>query len=65
MDATAAGGMAKNEVSQKEAELNSGEKPGLGGFALEGVGYPSDCPLELSSESRETFPPTPPPRVNI
>ncbi|XP_042395891.1 sterol 3-beta-glucosyltransferase UGT80B1-like [Zingiber officinale] len=44
--------MAKNEVSQMEAELNSGEKPGLGGFALEGVGYPSDCPLELSSESR-------------
>ncbi|KAG6508949.1 hypothetical protein ZIOFF_034331 [Zingiber officinale] len=52
VDATAAGGMAKNEVSQMEAELNSGEKPGLGGFALEGVGYPSDCPLELSSESR-------------
>ncbi|KAG6505477.1 hypothetical protein ZIOFF_037833 [Zingiber officinale] len=52
VDATAAWGMAKNEVSQMEAELNSGEKPGLGGFALEGVGYPSDCPLELSSESR-------------
>lgn len=53
--------MAKNEVSQREAELNIGEKPGRGGFALD----PSDCPLELSSESRETFPPTPPPRVYI